>query len=101
MHPTLGSPIRSIDEIYERLGNLHFAAELKYDGQRAQIHGQRKQNGQVVVRIFSRHLEDMTSKVRVDTDLDSIGINVLLSTQMFQPWSIASSKGHRKRHLSS
>ncbi|KAH9931109.1 ATP-dependent DNA ligase [Epithele typhae] len=35
--PTLGSPTRSLDEIYDRLGLLPFAAEFKYDGQRAQI----------------------------------------------------------------
>ncbi|KAG9103095.1 hypothetical protein FRC06_000243 [Ceratobasidium sp. 370] len=36
LHPTLGSPTRSLDEIYERLGNLAFSAEFKYDGQRVQ-----------------------------------------------------------------
>lgn len=64
LHPTLGSPTRSLDEIYERLGDLHFAAEFKYDGQRAQIHGVRGvNNGNPSVHIFSRHLEDMTTKV--------------------------------------
>lgn len=33
LHPTLGSPTRSLDEIYERLGDLPFAAEYKYDGE--------------------------------------------------------------------
>lgn len=32
LHPTLGSPTRSLDEIYERLGDLPFTAEYKYDG---------------------------------------------------------------------
>lgn len=32
LHPTLGSPTRSLDEIYDRLGDLAFAAEYKYDG---------------------------------------------------------------------
>ncbi|KAL4255020.1 DNA ligase [Abortiporus biennis] len=59
--PTLGSPTRSLDEIYDRLGLLPFAAEFKYDGQRAQIHAQ-KVNSHVRVKIFSRHLEDMTDK---------------------------------------
>lgn len=60
--PTLGSPTRSLDEIYERLGSQPFSAEFKYDGQRAQIHGQRTPKGEVFVKIFSRHLEDMTDK---------------------------------------
>ncbi|KAG8779366.1 hypothetical protein FRC12_024326 [Ceratobasidium sp. 428] len=62
LHPTLGSPTRSLDEIYERLGDLAFSAEFKYDGQRVQIHAQRTQKGGVDVKLFSRHLEDMTSK---------------------------------------
>ncbi|KAJ2931218.1 hypothetical protein H1R20_g5794, partial [Candolleomyces eurysporus] len=62
LHPTLGSPTRSLDEIYERLGNLPFTAEFKYDGQRAQIHAKTEANGKIFVKIFSRHLEDMTTK---------------------------------------
>jgi DNA ligase-1 len=54
--------MRSLDEIYERLDNLPFTAEYKYDGQRAQIHAKRQFND-VTVKIFSRHLEDMTDKV--------------------------------------
>ncbi|GLB37636.1 putative DNA ligase [Lyophyllum shimeji] len=61
LHPTLGSPMRSLDEIYEICRDRPFVAELKYDGQRAQIHGS-AENGKVVVSIFSRHLEDMTVK---------------------------------------
>ncbi|KAF5393428.1 hypothetical protein D9757_000779 [Collybiopsis confluens] len=60
--PHLGSPIRSFQEIHERLNKTAFSAELKYDGQRAQIHAARQSNGQALVTIFSRHLEDMTSK---------------------------------------
>lgn len=59
----LGSPTRSLEEIYDRLGNLPFTAEFKYDGQRAQIHAIREADNDLVVKIFSRHLEDMTSKV--------------------------------------
>ena len=62
--PTLGSPMRSLDEVYDILQDHPFAAELKYDGQRAQIHGRRDDEGNINVRIFSRHLEDMTTKVR-------------------------------------
>ncbi|KAF8973123.1 ATP-dependent DNA ligase [Flammula alnicola] len=60
--PMLGSPMRSLDEIYHRLGDLPFSAEFKYDGQRAQIHASRASYGCPNVKIFSRHLEDMTSK---------------------------------------
>ena len=59
----LGSPTRSLEEIYDRLGSLPFTAEFKYDGQRAQIHAIREANNDIIVKIFSRHLEDMTSKV--------------------------------------
>lgn len=63
LYPTLGTPIRSLDEIYERLGDLPFTAEFKYDGQRAQIHAWKTTDDLVKVSIFSRHLEEMTSKV--------------------------------------
>ncbi|KAG1862554.1 ATP-dependent DNA ligase [Suillus subalutaceus] len=42
---------------------LHPTLEFKYDGQRAQIHGVRGvNNDNPSIRIFSRHLEDMTTK---------------------------------------
>lgn len=63
--PTLGSPTRSLDEIYDRLGLLPFAAEFKYDGQRAQIHATRIQGQASRIKLFSRHLEDMTDKVSI------------------------------------
>lgn len=63
MLPTLGSPTRSLDEIYDRLGLLPFTAEFKYDGQRAQIHASRDNSSSSLIKIFSRHLEDMTDKV--------------------------------------
>ncbi len=62
LHPTLGTPARSVAEIYERFGDLEFSAEFKYDGQRAQVHVENRE-GRVSVSIFSRHLEDMTNKV--------------------------------------
>ncbi|EIN11841.1 DNA ligase [Punctularia strigosozonata HHB-11173 SS5] len=61
LHPTLGSPTRSLDEIYERFEDLPFVAEFKYDGQRAQVHVW-AEPGVTHVKIFSRHLEDMTEK---------------------------------------
>lgn len=62
MHPTLGSPMRSLNDIYIVSEDRPFMAEFKYDGQRAQIHAS-KTNGESTVKIFSRHLEDMTDKV--------------------------------------
>ncbi|KAG2015773.1 DNA ligase, variant 3 [Coprinopsis cinerea AmutBmut pab1-1] len=62
LHPALGSPNRSFDEIYDRLGGAPFTAEFKYDGQRAQIHARRDEEGKTHVKLFSRHLEDMTTK---------------------------------------
>lgn len=73
--PTLGSPARSLEEIYVRLRDRPFSAELKYDGQRAQIHGSFGDGG-TLVKVFSRHLEDMTSKV---TPLPFTGHQTLLN----------------------
>ncbi|KAF8737403.1 hypothetical protein AX14_012902 [Amanita brunnescens Koide BX004] len=61
LHPTLGSPVRSLHEVYDILGDLPFSAEYKYDGQRAQIHAS-NEGSDARVKIFSRHLEDMTMK---------------------------------------
>lgn len=61
--PTLGSPMRSLQDIYDLLGpHASWCAERKYDGQRAQVHAWRNGDN-IQVRIFSRHLEDMTDKV--------------------------------------
>ncbi|KAG6866729.1 hypothetical protein C0991_011388 [Blastosporella zonata] len=61
LHPTLGSPTRSLNEVYEISQNRPFIAEFKYDGQRAQIHAS-LEGESILVKIFSRHLEDMTTK---------------------------------------
>jgi DNA ligase-1 len=63
LQPTLGSPMRSLDGVYERVHGLPFTAEFKYDGQRVQIHAQKSDAGKPAVSLFSRHLEDMTEKV--------------------------------------
>lgn len=77
----LGSITRSLAEVFTRLGTLPFTSEAKLDGQRVQIHARTKgpsgvddgggkwvegkMHGlRVWVRLFSRHLEDMTEKVR-------------------------------------
>jgi len=78
--PTLGSPVRSLNEVYTRLGSLEFTAEYKYDGQRAQIHAIRDDGGQVSVKIFSRHLEDMTGKVKCPSFLISSDLTFLTSS---------------------
>ncbi|KAL7419729.1 hypothetical protein Q5752_005645 [Cryptotrichosporon argae] len=76
LSPMLGSITRSLDEVFTRLGELPFTAEAKLDGQRLQLHVRRdgpegdddggrwvEADGERVwVRLFSRHLEDMTEK---------------------------------------
>nr|ODN98553.1 DNA ligase 1 [Cryptococcus depauperatus CBS 7855] len=78
LSPMLGSITRSLNEVFTRLGCLPFAAEAKLDGQRVQIHARvdgpqgeedgggrwvKNENGDKLwVRLFSRHLEDMTEK---------------------------------------
>ncbi|KAG6920279.1 hypothetical protein DXG01_005048 [Tephrocybe rancida] len=59
--PTLGSPTRSLEDVYEIMQNRPFIAEFKYDGQRAQIHGV-IEGEKIMISLFSRHLEDMTTK---------------------------------------
>jgi DNA ligase 1 len=63
LQPTLGSPMRSLDDVYGRVDDLPFTAEFKYDGQRAQIHAKKSDAGKLSVSLFSRHLENMTEKV--------------------------------------
>ncbi|KAH8915139.1 ATP-dependent DNA ligase [Atractiella rhizophila] len=74
----LGQITRDLKEVEERLGRKRqFVAEWKYDGQRVQMHARRRRegevpkegvggkwtdDGEVYVRLFSRHLEDMTDK---------------------------------------
>ncbi|BGO90108.1 hypothetical protein NBRC10512_004046 [Rhodotorula toruloides] len=81
LEPMLGSITRSLDDIYTRLGSRPFVSEAKLDGQRGQIHvwvGDSRPGGvaegsgkwfvdeesgrRAWVRMFSRHLEDMTEK---------------------------------------
>ncbi|KAM0788433.1 hypothetical protein ACM66B_001568 [Microbotryomycetes sp. NB124-2] len=79
IEPMLGQITRALSEIYTRLGSRPFVAEAKLDGQRGQIHvsttapasgeegswydplpgtdGQR-----IWVKVFSRHLLEMTDK---------------------------------------
>ncbi|KAF8160810.1 DNA ligase [Crassisporium funariophilum] len=83
LHPMLGSPTRSLDEIYHRMGDLPFAAEFKYDGQRAQIHAFNGPDNKHKVKIFSRHLEDMTSKYPDVTQLVGLMLDESPGTTSF------------------
>ncbi|GMK59058.1 hypothetical protein CspeluHIS016_0700730 [Cutaneotrichosporon spelunceum] len=91
--PMLGSITRSFEEVYERLGSLPFTAEAKLDGQRLQMHVRRDgpqgeddgggrwvedEKGRAWVRLFSRHLEDMTDKY---PDVCARGIDLLSSVK--------------------
>lgn len=56
--PMLGSITRDLGEMLTKLQGRDFSCEVKYDGQRAQIHCDDRGK----VSIFSRHLELMTEK---------------------------------------
>ncbi|PWN32578.1 ATP-dependent DNA ligase, partial [Meira miltonrushii] len=81
--PMLGSITRSLPAMFDKLGDRAYVCEFKYDGQRVQIHAEHVQeegnekrkmlsssgkgkwtgpNKDIYVRLFSRHLEDMTDK---------------------------------------
>ncbi|GAB00057.1 uncharacterized protein L969DRAFT_54793 [Mixia osmundae IAM 14324] len=85
LNPMLGQITRDLGDVAQRLApNRPFVAEWKYDGQRVQIHARTREPGEkvnadpitvkgkggkwvgddnsVYVRLFSRHLEDMTEK---------------------------------------
>jgi hypothetical protein len=51
--------MRSLDDVYGRMGDLPFTAEFKYDGQRVQIHAvkakDRKTFCQPVFQAFGGH----------------------------------------------
>ena len=59
--PMLGSITRSLDTVFDKMGERAFVSEFKYDGQRVQLHAEKDGAG-FRVRIFSRHLEDITEK---------------------------------------
>jgi DNA ligase-1 len=54
---------RDLNDVIAGFAGRAFLADYKYDGQRAQIHAWRGAGGGgVSVRVYSRHLEDMTAK---------------------------------------
>lgn len=86
LRPTLGSPARSLSEVYTLLNGREFTAEYKYDGQRAQIHASKLVDGTVNVHIFSRHLEDMTTKASLEAPYKvKITLDVTLSIRTLLP----------------
>ncbi|SPO31155.1 related to DNA ligase I [Ustilago trichophora] len=92
--PMLGSITRSLGAMHEKLGPRAFVSEFKYDGQRCQIHAiyvprsagpeaRRSvrdetssksgkwvgKDGEIYVRLLSRHLEEMSEKYPDITDM--------------------------------
>ncbi|KAI8813621.1 DNA ligase [Cladochytrium replicatum] len=59
--PMLGKITRSVAEVFEKFPGQEFCVDLKFDGQRAQIHFSDRSELDVV-KVFSRHLMDMTNK---------------------------------------
>lgn len=57
--PMLAKPTRSVGEVLGRFTGIHFTAEYKYDGERAQIH---ITEGGKTIDVFSRNSEHMTEK---------------------------------------
>ena len=77
VQPLLASPSRGIVEVLEHYKNFweeeketnhctkllpNVSAEFKYDGQRAQIHYNKSTENIAEVKIFSRHLDEITMK---------------------------------------
>lgn len=66
--PMLGKITRDLNDVLDAFRGLAFQADFKYDGVRAQIHASRIDDedggdkGSYKVKLFSRHLEDMTTR---------------------------------------
>ncbi|XP_004364857.2 ATP dependent DNA ligase [Capsaspora owczarzaki ATCC 30864] len=65
LKPMLGKICKDLANVIAELDGRDFAADFKYDGQRVQAHvwhPRQPSNGPPRVRLFSRHLEDMTGR---------------------------------------
>ena len=58
VEPMLAKPTKSIQEVLKRLNGKRFTCEFKYDGERAQVHMDKKG----VTKVFSRSLLDTSEK---------------------------------------
>lgn len=63
LKPMLAHAAKGIDEAFKKIGDSSFTCEFKYDGERAQLHFERLDDGRSVdVSIYSRNQENNTSK---------------------------------------
>ncbi|WFD32227.1 hypothetical protein MSPP1_003271 [Malassezia sp. CBS 17886] len=62
LKPMLAKPTKELGEVLDRFEEQTFTCEYKYDGERAQVHGYTDGTGRMVVRVFSRNSEDMSTK---------------------------------------
>lgn len=62
LKPMLATPAKGLEEAFKKLGNSLFTCEFKYDGERAQVHYERKDESKLNIRIYSRNQEDNTGK---------------------------------------
>ncbi|KAJ1604509.1 DNA Ligase I [Cryptosporidium canis] len=60
--PMLARPTKGINEVLNRFENMHFTAEYKYDGERAQVHVYRDKSNKRIIKIFTRNLESATDR---------------------------------------
>ena len=70
--PMLAKPVKSVSTVFDRFADSKFTCEYKYDGERGQLHISKG-----TVRIFSRNMEEMTSKY---PDVVRICLDALLET---------------------
>ncbi|CAG8632395.1 373_t:CDS:10, partial [Ambispora leptoticha] len=62
LRPMLGQITRDFDSVFKKLQGRPFNCEMKYDGQRVQIHYNSNSLSNHQVSIFSRNLENITEK---------------------------------------